>query len=1093
MLEKDDPRFLTDLMDLLSPRGVGTTAKSSPSLDNMPIDERVRVLLVDKTKTFDQIKKEVENYYTAKKTNQATPAEQDSDADLPNNFHGISTKDPFPICEKKGFKDSKYWLQNAPKNLSTPSTLTKAIFGDIFDDTKCTVSIFVSTDPYLSPAAAATEDVELFLNYTPPIVANQMIPYLEVEFASNKAHNNDPSFNHLSTPSLLRFLLGSVPWFDAKSDGPGSLAQGFSAADSALITVKQGETNAKGQATSEVISGMELFLSPQSLTNVETIKSSKTRLMNVKPFIPFASINNFEVQILNAGAGAMAHKKGKLTLTVHDKSRISEMSEFFRGPAGYATLKVWTSYGWIAPRRPDSEIDSYAKFINETMHAEDCWQVMNTQFSFDQAGKVSITLDLVGFGVSQAKRTAITVAKGYQAFVNGFNDTLEEIQEAAKDIMKLPLGPDARITQVLNAASSGGMLPADLKPEQFEDVMKSVSVYAQTAGLSTDETDKLVAKIRNVLDPKKYKAGLARERANSLKSLLTEIKGYDPFIAGPANANNLPALEQFFNPELIKEIDFFYTLPLPPTEEEKKTPPADNKKDEKEIPRPVISIDKDKKVISFGKLFCAVAVPAILEANRNSLKSNQKSELQIMFYALNDQCGPVSGQSVAEFPIDVERLAYALDDTIRAKSKTSDLTIEEFLKVVINSQFTDDRAIGYGMLSKNLFAPFDKDKPGAAKAEKNKEYESKMAEWQSQYPVFAKPVIEMLIETSKVEKNTATRIHELTNKNRKDSTDESIMRVHIYDKQNNPRKLFTQVASLSGKLFVGSFDDRELRRKLSKKSLTKEQLQALVNDIRKDRNSGEAAAAAATGLTLKGPAGEDSGIPIEAKLFGEGGVRENLRKLAPTLEIGTNGTLIKSANLQSKTDDLMAAANLVNIMKSSGKGSNNSTDPPGTGLEGPGGLPLRTVPASLSMTMMGCPAARLYQQYFVDLGTGTSLDNLYTCTQVTHKIDPGKFETSMTFAFSDGYGKYSSPPTIASILTNAAKQLKRAEEAANQPKPPNSPKATTAGKGAKSTSPATKAGGNKAPQNIAPENPPRPPARETTSPDPLPGKHPFAS
>jgi len=1071
-----DPKFLDDLMDLLSPRGLSTSA----ILKDTPIDVQVRTMLIDKSKTFADIKAIVDGHFNAR-----TPGPAASSEDLPYNFHAISTKAEYTLSEKPGYKDSTYWLQNAPKVMAgVRRTLMNAIFGNIFEDVKCEVAIFVSTDPYLSPAAASTEDVEMFLNYTPPIIANQMLPYLEVEFRSNKAYNHDPSFGHLSSPSLLRFLLGSVAWLNPESKG---LAAGFSAADAALVTITAGEKNAKGQATKDVLAGMELFLSPQSLTNMKTIKSSATRLMDVKPFIPFASITNFEVTIANAGAGAMISKQGKLTLTIHDKARISEMSEFFRGPVGYSSLKVWTSYGWLMPRLANSKDDEYAKFINEKMHAEDCWQIKNSQFSFDQSGKVNVTIDLVSFGSSQIKKTSITIAKGYQSLLNGFNKMLEDIQDATQDIRKLPLGPDARITQVLNAASSGGMLPADLKPEQFKDIMNSVAVYAMEAGMSPETSLALIKQMDSVLDQKKYKAGLAIRRANSIKAMITDIfkLGYDPFIAREAGPDFVPLAaegeqKKYFDDKLVKEINYFFMPPPAPTAEEKKKAEEEAKTKKDTNPRPVISIGPNEKVMSFGKLFCALAVPAILEANLETLKANPNSELQIIFYVLNDQCGPVSGQSVAEFPIDIERLAYALDDIVRAKSKTSDLTIEEFLKVIINSQFADDRSIGYGMLSKNLFTPFDKDKPGPAKSEKNTEYEAKMAEWQSRNPVFAKPIIEMIIETAKNEINTASRVNALTSSTPKENQAKAITRIHIYDKQNNPRKLFTQVASMSGKLFVGAFDERELRRKLKStgdKKLDEVGISSMLAQIKSGELT-EEAAAELTGIKFKDAGGADTPIPLDAKLFGENGIRANLRKLAPTLEIGTNGTLIKSATVASKTDDLMAAANLVNIMKPKSGGSTNGTDPPGTGIEGPGGLPLRTIPASLSMSTVGCPAARCYQQYFVDLGTGTSLDNLYTCTQITHKIDPGKFETSMTFAFSDGYGKYTSPPTITSILTGAAKGLKRAKEAAEAAKAAEDKKK-------KPPVPAKKPTKSPAAAKDPPPTPPEyPPAVENPKPEP---------
>jgi len=1094
---------LSDVFDLLSPRGLGARVKSDQA-DRVPIDEQVRTFLIDKGKKFEDIKGLIEAFFTRKNL-----AAAGVDAAVINNqiqgiardLHGIS-KNFGTLCEKVDYQDSKYWSQRGDKGIEdSPGSLFKQIFGDLFEDVQCDVSIFASTDPYLSPAVASTEDVELFLNYTPSIVANQMVPYLEVEFASNKQHNRDPSFSHLSTPSILRFLLGSVP-----------IGPSMPLPTQSLIRIREaGKNQITGALTTDVLAGMELFLSPQSLTNMRTL-DGPSRLVPVKPFLPFASIANFEVTILNAGSGAMAHKKGKLQIIIHDKARIAEMSEFFRGPSGYGTMKIWTSYGWIAASRNDASEDQYARFINSTMHMEDCWQVMNSQFQFDQTGKVQVTLDLVGLGAGQVSRTSIKVASGLQKTLNGFNKILEEIKETSRNILKQPLGPDARITQILNAASSGGMLPADIKVEQLDKIIEAtINTYVTNGTLDGDKATKFIGELKNVLNPTKYKQGIAIKRAEALKDQIINIKGHDPFLAGEVadeSKQNSP-LQDFFNPDLIKEISYFFNPPpIILTEEAEKaakdassstaspTPPP-GQGDNKEIPRPTISLDKNKKVMSFGKLFCSLALPAIIEANLTTIKANKAAEVQVLFYALNDECGPVSGASLAEFPIDMERLAYALDDSLKILNR-SDMTIDEFLKVVINSQFGDDRSIGYGMLSKNLFAPFDKDKPGPANQEKNKLYESALAEWQAKNPTFAKPVIEMVLETTKPEETSASRIHNLQKPDRPPAKDEQIiLRIHLYDKQSNPRKLFTQIMEISGQLFVGAFNDSEQRRRLSAKSSIKDKIEEIgklqkeFEDAQKSPTSAEAVRklAAEKGFKLKTPDGRSTPIPIEQKLYGPYGIRANLQKLAPNLIVGIDGTLIKTATLQSKTDGLMAAANLVNIMKPKDGGSSNTTEPPPTGLEGPGGLPLRTVPAQLNITTVGCPAARLMQQYFVDLQTGTSLDNLYTCTQVAHKLSPGKFETTMTFAFTDGYGKFTAPPSIATILSRQGKQLQQAQADAEAAAAAAATPAKKPGTGKENPKKPTKASDPAKPENKPQPETPEFPKEADPPQDPPPGTH----
>jgi hypothetical protein len=97
-------------------------------------------------------------------------------------------------------------------------------------------------------------------------------------------------------------------------------------------------------------------------------------------------------------------------------------------------------------------------------------------------------------------------------------------------------------------------------------------------------------------------------------------------------------------------------------------------------------------------------------------------------------------------------------------------------------------------------------------------------------------------------------------------------------------------------------------------------------------------------------------------------------------------------------------------------------------------------PAQLTMTTFGCPIAYLYQQYFIDFGTGTTLDNLYNCTQVSHTIRAGKFETNWTFMFSDGYGKFTGAPTLTKIRQGVAAGIVQAAIDAQKKAPKAAPK-----------------------------------------------------
>jgi len=615
------------------------------------------------------------------------------------------------------------------------------------------------------------------------------------------------------------------------------------------------------------------------------------------------------------------------------------------------------------------------------------------------------------------------------------------------------------------------MLPADIK-DPAGTIDKVVRQYISSGKIEPKAGEKLIERLKLVLDPYAGKSTVAEKRAESVSDLIKDAaKGHDPFIpiippppapppppraARPAPgvpaAKPAPVVEEkkpanpsedYFNQRLINEINLFFNPPPPPKDEKgkKNAPPPASQEAPATPPKPDIPVPV--KVISFGKLFCKLAIPAILNSYPE-VRDSDKTEVQVIFYTLNDECGPVSGQSIAEFPIDLQRLAYSIDDLLSAKNKY-DFTIEEFLKIIINNQFMDDRSIGYGMLSKQLFKPFDKDKPFAESAEKNDAYETAMAAWQAENGGFRKPMIEMFLETAKPTAQagaTTRRIHRVldaTGTGKPKLDENTIIRIHIYDKQNNPRKIFSQIIETSEGFNVASLNDISLNAALnsaakSKDKATIDKIRQYIDQSKKElENSAGGASIAKSqeiasklekelglkpGTILKTPTGEPI-TRIERTLGGPNGIRAQLRKLAPTLEIGTNGTMIKNVSLQSKTDDLMAAANLVNIMKPKSGNNAGSSQAPASGLEGPGGLPIRTVPAQLTMTTMGCPALRLYQQFFVDMGTGTSLDNLYQVTQINHKMSPGKFESSLTFMYTNGYGKFAAPTSMQLFLKKA--------------------------------------------------------------------------
>jgi hypothetical protein len=69
--------------------------------------------------------------------------------------------------------------------------------------------------------------------------------------------------------------------------------------------------------------------------------------------------------------------------------------------------------------------------------------------------------------------------------------------------------------------------------------------------------------------------------------------------------------------------------------------------------------------------------------------------------------------------------------------------------------------------------------------------------------------------------------------------------------------------------------------------------------------------------------------------------------------------------------------------------------------------------------MLGCPLLQFGQSFYVDFGTGTSADNIYTVTSFSHKITPGDFSTSAKLIMNVGaYGLYNSQKYRVELMTS---------------------------------------------------------------------------
>jgi len=400
-----------------------------------------------------------------------------------------------------------------------------------------------------------------------------------------------------------------------------------------------------------------------------------------------------------------------------------------------------------------------------------------------------------------------------------------------------------------------------------------------------------------------------------------------------------------------------------------------------------------RNVISFGKLFCAYCLPALLAGASNE----DIDEVQVNFYQINESCGPVSLHNLAEFPIDLAQFTEQYSEYFIRRGGDQ-VTLHDFLEFVSMYCFGDRRSPGYGM--KTYYAAYDAKNEQPAPAKDEQQLQSSLSSWFGKYGDFKQPSLTVSSEV-----------------------------LYQNDHVNSKSDLLYQLASTVGPAYKGPVKGKKIIKRIHIYDATLDQYANLRKEVLRGANE-YAVLSKELSERLNAPNAklEKDGISVgDVKIIGSGKdvLRDFLGYTVPTITYGANGTMITNATLASKMDGLMATAALLG----GSQRAKSTTTPNGLAMS-ENTLPLRLLPAQMTMNTYGCPIAQLYQQYFIDFGTGTTIDNVYSVTQVNHTFSPGKFETSWTFVYSDGYGRFYN----ATALNDSVKNLIQSIQT-----PPNTP------------------------------------------------------
>ena len=856
----------------------------------------------------------------------------------------------------------------------------------------------------LTPAQRDTGAVALFLNAIPTLEFSRCVPYLDITLITPQAPLSDD--NRIQSMSLMKFLRGGE---QLAPDSVNSTIQGaldLSALGDYFERMEQlmaaGDDEGLQDLKEEGIStaGMEIFTSPQTLINADekyedysvyqtiaavdemgeptgetTSVGGKRGAPIIDRMRPFMAIDSFNITV-TPSRGMMSHKTADITLVLFDRSRLTEIAPFVK-PDLYGRTELLITYGWSHPDDSAAVVTTaggdealtgnfFGTFLN-ALKVKEKYGIVNSSFSFDEVGQVKIKLKLSMKGASNIDTTPMSKGEGVDEVLEQMQLLCDAIQE-----LKAQIAADAEATGTDQADVSGGTFlgaAGDTSSAMAidEETQEAISKYIndnQNAEEGSTE-DQLVDNLTAMFGEDGTGGVVAEAKATiaaAVGAKVSQMKAY-------RQANKDPFMRSFTGSGgATTYVD---------------VPWASN------------------DFVSLGSvLMYYVGKP--LAATRRF------DEVQFVFYAFNEKASYLKDVTIADFPIKIETFEKKFTEITK---NTANIPLGKFIgflnKEFIHNQasyiyglaalYETDEETGEQKLSEELTED-------ATALNNEKKLRLEDAYGSDEDLMFKMPRVTMHIETVPIKPSA-------TNGGAKGT----ILRIHLYDNQATKYSALGKMMSGARSDSIGmisSAASAAVRASETDAEPGTEEYQQNADhqnefiDLLQDALDYGVLEAVPelVGVELD----SDGNYSVDPEEFArnyfriKGGfpaLKGFIQASMPTIIYGSQNSAVVSADLSSMNNARLATIN----MQRSGMGG-------GTGAQGARdtGLPLQTAPTKLSLTTLGCPIVGYGQNFFVDFGTGTTVDNVYVVSGIGHSIQNGKFETKLKMTQVDAFGKFTS-------------------------------------------------------------------------------------
>lgn len=917
-----------------------------------------------------------------------------------SSFSGVKKSGMDGLNQYKELKKSFYYRN-----------LNQIITDPIKTDTS--VSSILISNPDIRIGTQNSLEISTFFNGIPTLELNRSYPYLNATFIlpsvsrqelkSYKEKGNQRSFSVNATSSTINsFLFGDIK----------NRSKNYNNFSGDKISGDVVRTN------------MSLFTSPQTLVNLDekighdqNNPGSNRKTSVHDPTQPLMTIKNINLTS-SATKGLMSYKSGKLSLILHDRTRMNDIAPFVKPDLlGEFGAEIVLEYGWSNPDE-DNPKNPLGYFLGNSKITEK-YMIVNSSMSIDNSGQVNIDLSIAMKGPHQFKNQEISAKVKNRIIQNEFEESVGDINY---NLSRIHSSDYSYLDSFnLNTKSFKGLLNESerLSDDELEKLIKfrnphvillneinnnlskyinitiegvdlfvtiqklsekSKSVFSSLLAskredIKSDESGNIKVKINN-------KTILAEDLLEVIKEILDNLNRLCQYISEivkqdrQEGENERKILESIMGS--IDYIDFFY-----PTS--KKLYPKKN----------------PQNYVSLGSIINTIVQHYI--AKPKGRKESQFDEIQTIFYTANENSGKMSNESISSFLIDKKLLIEFLKSIFENKKI---ITPESLISQIIIKFIQVPDNVSYGLSSlyesregnlKNPVRPkqslVDFNRFGKTRTETLRKIYGLKNNFPSEEIKFNIPVIHMnfdCLTTSSITSNKKER---------------SILRISIFDRTDSP---FSSSSSILENIYTGNInknigkflnDRRDFinnSRDYKKNNRRPEERENLKNFNIKQKN--ELNRLEKKKWIKKNKDGSYSINPekINNKQNFIGGIKDVYKEIYPSLTFGTQNSIILNANVSTINDNKLSTIFMTRPDRNDQSLINNRVSSE---------LPLVIMPTQASVEIIGCPWINFGQSVFLDFETGTTLDNKYVVTGITHNLSPGTYTTQLTLSYGDNYGQ----------------------------------------------------------------------------------------